>query len=535
MELADMLMEALANDIVPLVPARGSVSASGDLAPLAYVGGLLEGNPDILVKIKDGEGSQIVCADEGLRRVNMTPLKPQGKEALGLTNGTAPSTSAAALVIHDCHVLAVLIQILTAMSTEALTGTINNYHEFISTCRPHPGQREVARNIRRFLCGTKLCKGTDGYGQQVSLAQDRYDLRTAPQWIGPQLEDLLAADSQVSIELNSTTDNPLIDLDENTYHHGGNFQATATTSALEKTRTSLLMLGKLLMAQSQQIVDPLINNGLPPNLCAEDPSLSFTAKGLDINMAAYCSELGFLANSVVSNIHSAETRNQSINSLALLSARYTAMSVEVLTMMCAAHLYVVCQALDLRAMQMEFFKAAKAACKASFHALFNNHIETSRGLDFDPIWSTIRDSWLARNHLDLEKKCAQVSQDCLGQMVNADEGYSLQECWGRIQRWKESLPAILEDTLRKTREIFIKDQATPQYLARRTERVYRFVREQLQVPFNQGIKDHPPLNKNGDGEQGKRTIGSYVSRIYAAIRNEEMARLLLDVMEGLEL
>ncbi|GIJ92606.1 hypothetical protein Asppvi_001884 [Aspergillus pseudoviridinutans] len=511
MYIANFLMEALAHGILPLVPQRGSISASGDLTPLAYLGGLIEGNPDILVKMKDGEDFQVITAEEALRRVKMTPIKLQGKEGLGLMNGTAPSSSVAALVVHDGHILAVLTQILTAMSTEALEGTVNNYHNFISTCRPHPGQREVARNMRGFLCGSKLCYGMEGLTE--SLAQDRYDLRTAPQWIGPQLEDLLAAESQVSIELNSTTDNPLIDAQENAFHHGGNFQATVITSAMEKTRTALLMLGKLLLAQSQQMTDPVLNNGLPPNLCVGNPGQSFTAKGLDINMAAYCSELGFLTNSVVSNIHSAEMRNQSVNSLALLSARYTAECVDILTMMCAAHLYIVCQALDLRAMREEFFKTAKAACEASFHDLFN-HIGTS----------------------NLQTQCAQVCGECLGQMVSMDDmGFSRQECWEPIRRWKDVLPTILKDCHRKTHENFNQVRATPQYLSERTGRVYRFVREQLQVPFHQGIQDHPTIGTKDDGEGPKRTIGTYVSRIYAAIRSEDMARLLLDVMEGLEL
>jgi phenylalanine ammonia-lyase len=83
MQLANFLMEALAHGILPLVPQRGSISASGDLGPLAYLGGLVEGNPDILVKMKDGENFQVINADEALRRVKMTPFELQGKEALG--------------------------------------------------------------------------------------------------------------------------------------------------------------------------------------------------------------------------------------------------------------------------------------------------------------------------------------------------------------------------------------------------------------------------------------------------------------------
>jgi phenylalanine ammonia-lyase len=186
---------------------------------------------------------------------------------------------------------------------------------------------------------------------------------------------------------------------------------------------------------------------------------------------------------------------------------------------------------------MEFFKTARAACEVSFHGLCN-HIgipeDSLSDSHFDQIWSAIRTSWLDRNRLDLEEKCAQISRDCLGQMVSLDEiGYSRQEYRELIQRWKEVLPTILEDSHRKTREAFTKNRVTPQYLAQRTEQVYRFVREQLQVPFQLGIKDHPVFDKD-DAVEVKRTIGTYVSRIYTAIRNEEMARLLLDVMEGVD-
>jgi phenylalanine ammonia-lyase len=163
----------------------------------------------------------------------------QAKEGLAVTSGTAASCAAARIAIHQANQLAVLIQPLTVMSTEALPGTAHNYDPLIAGVRPHTGQAEVAANIRKFLAGSKLSpeKGPD----QVGLAQDPYALRTAPQWLGPQLEDLKLATQQVAIELNSTTDNPLIDVDGGRAHHGGNFQAMSITSALEKTSTALQM------------------------------------------------------------------------------------------------------------------------------------------------------------------------------------------------------------------------------------------------------------------------------------------------------
>ena len=123
---------------------------------------------------------------------------------------------------------------------------------------------------------------------------------------------------------------------------------------MEKSRLSLQIIGRLLFSLSSELINPTLNRGLPPNLAADNPSLSFTMKGIDISMAAYMSELAFLANPVTSHVQSAESNNQQINSLALISARYTLQTGDILSQMCAAHLYVVCQTLDLRVMYITF-------------------------------------------------------------------------------------------------------------------------------------------------------------------------------------
>src|SRR5712675_255326 len=159
------------------------------------------------------------------------------------------------------------------------------------------------------------------------LRQDRYPLRTAPQFLGPQIEDILAALNTISIECNSSTgpfnyrcmvlahgphlciaatDNPLVDAETSEVHHGGNFQAMAVTNAMEKTRLSLHHIGKLLFAQAAELVNPAMNRGLPPSLAATDPSLNYHGKGIDIAVAAYVGELGYLANPVSTHIQSAE-------------------------------------------------------------------------------------------------------------------------------------------------------------------------------------------------------------------------------------
>jgi phenylalanine ammonia-lyase len=137
-------------------------------------------------------------------------------------------------------------------------------------------------------------------------------LRTAPQFIGPQIEDLLASLATITQEINSTTDNPLIDGETGHVHHGGNFQAMAVTNAMEKTRLSLHHFGKLLFSQLTELINPAMNRGLPPNLASSDPSLDYHCKGIDIASAAYTAELGFLAHPVSTHIQSAEMHNQAV-------------------------------------------------------------------------------------------------------------------------------------------------------------------------------------------------------------------------------
>ncbi|KAL8708123.1 MAG: hypothetical protein Q9220_006977 [cf. Caloplaca sp. 1 TL-2023] len=292
----------LRSNLTPVIPLRGSISASGDLSPLSYVAGSITGNPDICVQTPSG----IVSAKEALDRFQLAPVVLGPKEGLGFMNGTATSAAVGSLALYEAHHLTLLSQILTAMASEALLASADNFDPFISQIRPHRGQIEVASNIRRFLHGTRLVRGLAGERdtREASglLYQDRYALRTSPQWIGPQLEDLMLAHEQVTVELNSTTDNPLFDIEHQKTHHGGNFQAASITSAMEKTRAGLQMIGKMLFAQSSELINPMLNNGLPPNLAADEPSLSFTMKGVDIGMASYMSELAYLANPVGNHV-----------------------------------------------------------------------------------------------------------------------------------------------------------------------------------------------------------------------------------------
>ncbi|KAL8861716.1 MAG: hypothetical protein Q9178_001917 [Gyalolechia marmorata] len=250
-------------------------------------------------------------AADVLAESSIDPIKLGPKEGLAFINGAAVSATVAALAIYDVDNLVMLSQVLTAMSLEALEDTPEGFVAFSRL---------------------KLTQYNDGL-DVGSLRQDRYSIRTAPQWLGPVLEDLLLAHQQISIECNSATDSPPIETDSEYPDaartlHGGNFQAKAVTSAMEKARLAV----------------------------RRQRSKSFLFKWFDIVIAALQSELGSLSNPVETQVQTAETGNQTLNSLGVMSARCTHTALEVLSQLAAAHLFTVCQALDLRAMHHRFLE-----------------------------------------------------------------------------------------------------------------------------------------------------------------------------------
>ena len=175
-EVIDAIVRLICNDLTPVIPLRGSISASGDLMPLSYVAGLLEGNRDIWVRLGAKAPRKVISAREALALANLSPITLQAKDALGLMNGTAPSAAIACIALYESHHLAVLAQILTAMAVEALQGHVESFHPFITHVCPHSGQTEAAGNILNFLHGSQLARGIseDTHQRRADLYKDRY-------------------------------------------------------------------------------------------------------------------------------------------------------------------------------------------------------------------------------------------------------------------------------------------------------------------------------------------------------------------------
>ena len=178
---------------------------------MSYIAGTLIGNPTIRVFSGDKSfgARKVVPSSVALKEANVAPIPLSSKEHLGILNGTAFSASVAALALNEAVHLALLAQVCTAMGTEAMLGAQGSFAPFIhATARPHPGQVEVAANVLSMLSGSRLAAAEEDERtleeDDGELRQDRYPLRTSAQFLGPQVEDILASHATVTLECNSS-------------------------------------------------------------------------------------------------------------------------------------------------------------------------------------------------------------------------------------------------------------------------------------------------------------------------------------------
>ncbi|KAK7463520.1 Protein pal1 [Stygiomarasmius scandens] len=541
-ELVEKINELLRANITPVVPLRGSISASGDLSPLSYIAGSLVGNPSI--RVFDGPSTfgprKMVPSSKALADHSITPITLASKEPLGILNGTAFSASVAALAMNEAVHLSLLSQVCTAMGTEALSGTRASYDAFIhATARPHPGQVESAQNIWNLLEGSKLAQAHEeevGLEEdKYSLRQDRYPLRTSPQFLGPQIEDILSALAAVTQECNSTTDNPLINGSTGEIHHGGNFQAMAITNAMEKTRLALHHIGKLLFAQSTELVNPAMNHGLPPSLAATDPSLNYHTKGADIATAAYVAELGYLANPVSTHIQSAEMHNQAVNSLALISARATLNSLDVLSILTATYLYILCQALDLRALRRELNDGLKGILSSTLKSAFGSAFGSEEQPMCNRLFRQIDQTLDKTSTMDVVDQMNAVASSCVSVLVEhftsrSQENDQITSMFRSIPEFRTNLSSRATELMNKLRASYLSGEKGPTpaspYLGK-TKLVYEYIRVTL------GIKMHGADNLSGfSNEMGENdSIGQKISLIHEAIRDGKMQKVVVGLFE----
>ncbi|KAF8633317.1 hypothetical protein AX17_004490 [Amanita inopinata Kibby_2008] len=543
-ELIDKMNELLKANITPIVPLRGSISASGDLSPLSYIAGTVVGNPSI--NVYHGASTfgsrQMGSAREILSLHNIDPLPLASKEHLGILNGTAFSASVGALALNEAVHLAMLAQVCTAMGTEALSGTRASHDPFIhAVARPHPGQVECSETIWDLLEGSKLAQLEE---QQVgleedkySLRQDRYPLRTSPQFLGPQIEDIFSAFNSLTQECNSTTDNPLIDGETGEIHHGGNFQAMAVTNAMEKTRLALHHIGKLLFAQSTELINPAMNHGLPPSMAATDPSLNYHTKGIDIATASYVAELGYLATPVSTHIQSAEMHNQAVNSLALISARATITSLEVLTSLIASYLYILCQALDLRALQHEFLLGSEAIVQEESSSAFASFLSEEEFKSLQRrVTEAMQSQFEKSSTMDNVDRMSDIASSLMPVVFRYFTGpgapkTSSGDILGSMSTFQSRVATRLSVCMDELRRAYLfgeRGTAPASSYLGKARLVYEFIRTNLGIRMH-GYENYSMFT-NGLGVDDV-TIGQNISRIFEAIRDGKMQNVVVSLFD----
>ncbi|MFL6297003.1 MAG: histidine ammonia-lyase, partial [Actinomycetes bacterium] len=263
-ELPAKLLELLEHDLLPVIPGKGSVGASGDLAQLAHLALPLLGEGEVLV---DGRRRP---AAEGLRLAGLEPLRLSFKEGLSLVNGTEGMLALACLAIADAEALAAMADVACAMSIEGLLGTDRPFQARLHELRPHPGQMASAANLRTMLAGSPILAS---HRHSDHAIQDAYSLRCAPQVHGA-CRDVVAFARQVAErELGSVTDNPVVFASSDEVISVGNFHGQPLAFVLDFLAIALAELADISERRVDRLLDPALNHDLPPFL-ARDPGLN---------------------------------------------------------------------------------------------------------------------------------------------------------------------------------------------------------------------------------------------------------------------
>ena len=254
--VVERLVHCLNRNVVPVVPARGSVGASGDLTPLAHVAACLIGEGEAVV------GGQRLPAREALARASLEPLVLEMKEGLALLNGTHLMAGLGVLSIHEAEALSRLADVSGAMSLEALMGSTVAFDARIHALRAHPGQVASAANLRALTAESEITASHHDCGR----VQDAYSLRCMPQVHGAAREAIRFAREILEREINSVTDNPLLFPEDGVILSGGNFHGEPLALALDTLAIGLSQLGGIAERRIDRLVNPLTNEGLPPFL-----------------------------------------------------------------------------------------------------------------------------------------------------------------------------------------------------------------------------------------------------------------------------
>ncbi len=333
-EIIELLCELLNRTVHPIIPERGSVGASGDLAPLAHLA---------LVLIGEGEAryhGERLSGGEALGRAGLAPVTLQAKEGLALINGTCGLTAIGALALMRAERLLTLADVAGAMTLEALRGSFVPFDPRLQAVRPHPGQARTAENLRRILPDSEINVSHRDCGK----IQDSYTLRCIPQVHGGVRDVLAFARSTLARELNAATDNPLVFADTEAILPGGNFHGHPVALALDAAGLALAGLCGFLERRIERLVNPQLSE-LPPFL-VQASGLNSGFMVAQISAAALASEAKLLASPASVNSIPTSGSKEDFVSMGWLASVKLAQIADLLSAVLALEFLCAAQGLD---------------------------------------------------------------------------------------------------------------------------------------------------------------------------------------------
>jgi len=344
LETLETLLEMLNKGVHPVVPEKGSVGASGDLAPLSHM---------TLVMMGEGEAEynrRRMRGREAMKKAGIRPVELDFKEGVALNNGTQFMTAIGALAVYDAERLVETAEIATAMSLEALAGISDALDERIHKVRPHAGQIISAQNIRLLINGSRIITSSDKAVEEGRHPQDPYSLRCAPQVLGAARDAIVYAKKVVETEINSATDNPLVFSEDSACLSGGNFHGQPVAVAMDLLSIALTTVGNISERRTARLIDENLSGGLPAFLVREKKK-----KGIESGFMAVQYTAAALAseNKVLSHPASVDSIPTSANfedfvSMGPIAARKAAEILRNVEHIVAIELLCAAQGIDFR-------------------------------------------------------------------------------------------------------------------------------------------------------------------------------------------
>jgi len=335
LEVVQLLLDLLNKDIIPLIPSKGSVGASGDLAPLSHLAMVLIGEGEVVYQ---GQEQNAAAA---LKKAGLRPLELLEKEGLALINGTQVMTAIGIFNLHEAENLAKVADIAGAMTFEAQLGSPSPFYEEIQNVRRHPGQAESATNIRHLIKDSPLWISHQGRKK----VQDAYSIRCIPQVHGAVRDTLKHVRRVLEIETNSATENPLIFPDRRIILSGGNFHGEPVAFAMDFLSIVMTELGNISERRIDRLINPASNMGLP-NFLVADNGLNSGFMIVHVTASALASENKSLAHPAsVDNIPTSANQEDHV-SMGTIGARKAREIIGNLAHILAIELMADAQALD---------------------------------------------------------------------------------------------------------------------------------------------------------------------------------------------